>query len=117
LQGHRVLLDGEIVCLAPEGCPRFDDLLTAAETPSSAGFDLLWLDGRDLRSLALFDRKAELERIVPVDSRLLYVRHIEAAGIGLFTAVCQNDLEGSSASGSTGRIWTGATAIRAGAKF
>jgi bifunctional non-homologous end joining protein LigD len=57
-------------------------------------FDLLWLDDRDLRSLPLVDRKAELERIVPADSRLLYVRHLEADGTGLFAVVCQNDLEG-----------------------
>jgi hypothetical protein len=31
---------------------------------------------------------------VPADSRLLYVRHLEADGTGLFAAVCQNDLEG-----------------------
>ena len=28
------------------------------------------------------------------NSRLLYVRHLEADGTGLFAAVCQNDLEG-----------------------
>jgi bifunctional non-homologous end joining protein LigD len=55
---------------------------------------LLWLDGRDLRSLPLVDRKAQLEHIVPANSRLLYVRHLEADGAGLFAAVCQNDLEG-----------------------
>jgi hypothetical protein len=57
-------------------------------------FDLLWLDGRDLRPLPLVDRMAQLERIVPADSRLLYVRHLEADGTGLFAAVCRNDLEG-----------------------
>ena len=57
-------------------------------------FDLLWLDGHDLRPLPLIDRKAELERLVPADSRLLYVRHLQADGTGLFAAVCQNDLEG-----------------------
>jgi ATP-dependent DNA ligase len=30
---------------------------------------------------------------VPADSRLLYVRHLEADGAGLFAVVCQNDLE------------------------
>jgi bifunctional non-homologous end joining protein LigD len=42
----------------------------------SYAFDLLWLDGRDLRSLPPVDRKVELERLVPADSRLLYVRHL-----------------------------------------
>jgi hypothetical protein len=47
-----------------------------------------------LRLLPLVDRKAELERLVPADSRLLYVRHLEADGTGLFAAVCQKDLKG-----------------------
>jgi bifunctional non-homologous end joining protein LigD len=48
-----------------------------------------------LAETPLVDRKAELERLVPAtDSRLLYVRHLEADGTGLFAAVCQKDLEG-----------------------
>jgi hypothetical protein len=43
---------------------------------------------------ALIERKAQLERIVPADSRLLYARHLEADGRGLFDAVCPMDLEG-----------------------
>jgi len=46
------------------------------------------------RCLWSVDRKAQLEHLVPADSRLLYVRHLEADGTGLFAAVYQNDLEG-----------------------
>jgi bifunctional non-homologous end joining protein LigD len=94
LAGRAVVLDGEIVCLDPEGRPQFYDLLRRRGDAFFYAFDLLWLDGHDLRSLPLVDRKAQLERIVPPDSRLLYVRHLEADGTGLFAAVCQNDLEG-----------------------
>jgi ATP-dependent DNA ligase len=31
---------------------------------------------------------------VPTESRLLYVRHLEAKGTALFNAVCHTDLEG-----------------------
>jgi bifunctional non-homologous end joining protein LigD len=51
-------------------------------------------DGRDLRPLPLIERKAQLERLVPADSRLLYAKHLEVDGTGLFAAVCQNDLKG-----------------------
>jgi bifunctional non-homologous end joining protein LigD len=88
------LLDGEIVCLDPEGRPQFYDLLRHRGEAFFYAFDLLSLDGRDLRSLPLVERKAQLERIVTADSRLLYVRHLEADGTGLFATVCQNDLEG-----------------------
>jgi bifunctional non-homologous end joining protein LigD len=94
LAGHTALLDGEIVCLDPEGRPQFYNLLRRRGNAIFAVFDLLWLDGRDLRPLPLVDRKAELERLVPADSRLFYVQHLQADGTGLFAAVCQNDLEG-----------------------
>jgi bifunctional non-homologous end joining protein LigD len=94
LASRAAVLDGEIVCLDPEGRPQFYDLLRHRAEPFFYAFDLLWLDGRDLRSLPLVDRKAELERLVPADSRLLYVKHLEADGTGLFAAACQNDLEG-----------------------
>jgi hypothetical protein len=42
----------------------------------------------------LVERKAELEPIAPPDSRLLYVRHREADGTGLFAAACQKHVEG-----------------------
>lgn len=55
----------------------------------------LWLDGHDLRSLALVERKAILRGLVPRHtSRLLYVDHVVATGIELFRAVCGHDLEG-----------------------
>jgi ATP-dependent DNA ligase len=58
-------------------------------------FDVPFLDGHDLRDLPLLERKQILRRIVPrQDSRLLYVSHIEAHGIELFTEVCRRDLEG-----------------------
>jgi bifunctional non-homologous end joining protein LigD len=80
--------------LDPEGRPQFYDLLRRRGDAFFYAFDLLWLDGRDLRPLPLVDRKAQLERSVPADSRLLYTWYLEADGTGLFAAVCQKDLEG-----------------------
>jgi ATP-dependent DNA ligase len=54
-------------------------------------FDLLCWTDATLRPLPLVDRKAQLERLVLADSRLLSVRHLEADGTRLFAAVCQND--------------------------
>jgi bifunctional non-homologous end joining protein LigD len=64
--------------LDPEGRPQFYDLLRRRGDAIFAVFDLLSLDARNLRPLPLVDRKAELERLVPADSRLLYVRHLDA---------------------------------------
>ncbi len=94
LAGHEAVLDGEIVCLDAAGKPQFYDLLRRRGEPCFIAFDLLRLDGRDLRALPLIERKAALGRIVPSGSRLLYARHIEGDGTGLFDVVCREDLEG-----------------------
>jgi bifunctional non-homologous end joining protein LigD len=89
------VLDGEICCIGPDGRSLFDPLLYRRSDPCFYSFDILWLNGRDLRSLPLVERKRILRRIVPPQpARLLYVDHITERGIDLFRAACANDLEG-----------------------
>src|ERR1700674_3942777 len=59
------VLDGEIVCLNENGRPQFYDLLRRRGAPVLYAFDLLWLDGDDLRSRSLIERKRLLRSIVP----------------------------------------------------
>jgi bifunctional non-homologous end joining protein LigD len=61
-----VILDGEIVALDDEGRISFWDLMRGRGTLAYAAFDLLWLNGRDLRQLPLSRRKSRLERLIPV---------------------------------------------------
>ncbi len=92
---HEAILDGEIVCLDAEGRPVFDELLFRRCEPYYYAFDCLWLDGEDVRTLRLMDRKRILKRIVPQkNSRLLFVRHHLRRGVNLFRLVCESDLEG-----------------------
>ena len=93
---HDAILDGEIVCLDGEGRPQFDALFRHREQPYFAAFDILHLDGRELRDLPLIERKRILRRVVQRSDcrRLLYVSHIEARGVELFREVCWRDLEG-----------------------
>ena len=57
--------------------------------------DLLWLNGEELPSWPLLDRKAALRNVVPTKSeRLLYLDHIEGRGEDLFRLTCKKDLEG-----------------------
>jgi bifunctional non-homologous end joining protein LigD len=54
----------------------------------------VWLDGEDLRQRPLFERKAELRKLLPLEPRVVrYVEHI-ASGTELFRAVCELDMEG-----------------------
>lgn len=88
-------MDGEIVCLGADGRSRFNDLLFRRQRPIFAAFDLLSLNGEDLRSLPLMARKRQLKAIMPrVQSRVLYVDHVVGRGRALYRAACKNDLEG-----------------------
>src|SRR6185437_4847492 len=84
------LIDGEAVALNREGVSDFSALQAAlSEGRQSAlilfAFDLMFLAGRDLRSLPLERRKEELERVLqslPAASRarLRYLEHFTTAG-------------------------------------
>lgn len=95
LQVENAVLDGEITCLDAEGRSQFNDLLYRRGDPYFFAFDLLWLNGRDLRDLPLVERKQRLREIVPAaPSRVLYSDHIDARGRQLFDFACEHDLEG-----------------------
>ena len=106
--GCRAVLDEEIVSLDEAGSPRFYDLLRRRGLPAFYAFDILWLDGRDLRDEPLLERKRILNRIAGEHPRILIAQHIAGQGTGLFRAVCENDLEGIVAKwkqGSYGENW------------
>jgi bifunctional non-homologous end joining protein LigD len=98
--GHSVramsaVLDGEIVCLDRDGCSNFYSLMFRRDWPYFYAFDVLSIDGEDLRDRPLIERKRRLRTILPrIDSRLLYVDDLPQRGIALFNAACRRDLEG-----------------------
>jgi bifunctional non-homologous end joining protein LigD len=92
------ILAGEIVCLDAEGRPQFYELLRRRGRHSPAvfyAFDLLGLDGQDLRARPLIERKRLLREIVPQQSSaLLYASHIDGQGCEFYRLTCEQDLEG-----------------------
>lgn len=95
LRARHAVLDGEIACLDDAGGSQFNELLFRRGTPRFCAFDLLYLNGKDLRGLPLIERKRMLRRIVPANSAaLLFVDHVEGEGQRLFELVCERDLEG-----------------------
>jgi bifunctional non-homologous end joining protein LigD len=91
---HTAVLDGEICCLGPDGRPEFYNLLFRRGRPHLMAFDLLWLDGCDLRDRPLHERKRMLKRILPRHGSVRFVDHIQHRGTDLFRAACAHDLEG-----------------------
>ena len=73
-------LDGEIVHIYSDGKPLFHDLMRRRSPQHFYAFDLLWLNGRDLRELPLIERKRLLRTLVC--SPVLYADHIEAPRLG-----------------------------------
>jgi ATP-dependent DNA ligase len=65
LKEKHAVLDGEIACLGDQGHSQFNELLFRRGTPIFCVFDLLYLDGEDVRERPLIERKRMLRRIVP----------------------------------------------------
>jgi bifunctional non-homologous end joining protein LigD len=94
LSGRSAILDGEIVRPGPDGRPRFYELMRRRGPFCFYAFDLLWLDGRDLRGLPLSERKALLRKLLPRKPHaVVYVQHV-ASGTDLFRVICEQDMEG-----------------------
>ena len=107
---HEVVLDGELVALDEYGRSRFQ-LLQNAERETArllyCVFDLLYLDGEDLRSKTLLERKATLKKILPKSRFLLYSEHVRGEGIDAFNrAKCAHE-EGIMAKLSSGLYHSG----------
>src|SRR5215510_6270554 len=95
LRVENAVIDGEIACVDELGRSVFNDLLFRRKECVFFAFDLLFLNGEDLRTLPLIERKARLKKLLRrKQSRLLYVDHIEGRGQKLFEKVCELDIEG-----------------------
>jgi bifunctional non-homologous end joining protein LigD len=94
------VLDGEIVVLGSGGIADFRMLqadLAAKRTDRLAYFvfDLLYLDGFDLRGCAIEERKKLLRELFPSDNKLLrFSEHFEIAPGEMFGQACRLGFEG-----------------------
>lgn len=101
LRVRDAILDGEIVVLG-EGGPKFYELMLNRQPASYVAFDLLWLDGCDLRARPLSRRKRALEKLVS-GTRIGYVEH--SGDPRLMDAVVRMDLEGIVAKRRSDPYW------------
>jgi bifunctional non-homologous end joining protein LigD len=95
IEAQNAVCDGEIIYRGSDGRPEFYNLMRRRTPQHFYAFDILWLDGKDLRGLPLVKRKQVLRRIVPrPPSPLLYADHFDCRGVDLFRVFCDSDLEG-----------------------
>ena len=91
------VMDAEVVCLDEQGVSNFDTLhsRTADHLAVACAFDLLMVNGGDLRHQPLRERKLALGKLL-LRSRdgIQYVEHAEGHGDRMYEAVCKLGLEG-----------------------
>jgi bifunctional non-homologous end joining protein LigD len=120
LPAQQAWLDGEIVVATPDGRFSFQALQKALSTPGPSGilyylFDLLFLDGRELRPLPLLERKAQLAGLLAglrAPTPLRFSEHVEQDGTQFYEHACRHSVEGvvgkrrdSAYIGERGRGW------------
>jgi bifunctional non-homologous end joining protein LigD len=91
-----VVLDGEMVVFNEEGLPDFDalQLYDGHETPLTyCIFDLLWMNGYDLKDLRLTDRKKILQDLLKGNKILRYSDSFDN-GKTLYEQVIEKNMEG-----------------------
>jgi bifunctional non-homologous end joining protein LigD len=97
---HNVVLDGEIVVMEKNGTSNFQALQSFRSTGKGnlvyVVFDLLELDGEDLRELPLVQRKELLEDIIKQldDDKVLYSSHVMNDGEKLYERAKKKGWEG-----------------------
>ncbi|HXB30022.1 MAG TPA: non-homologous end-joining DNA ligase [Puia sp.] len=94
--GRDLVFDGEVVVFNEEGRPDFDALqkYNGHDTPLSyCLFDILWLDGFDLKQMALIERKQILQELLKGNKILRYSDSFDN-GHELYQWVNEKNLEG-----------------------
>jgi bifunctional non-homologous end joining protein LigD len=113
---ERALIDGEVAAVLPDGRTSFQALQNAfAGTGANLCyfvFDLLSLDGDDLRAQPLIERKQRLHALVRKPGLIRYSDHVEGSGQKFFELACKQGLEGivskrrdSAYTGGRGGAW------------
>lgn len=95
------LMDGEIVCLDEKGISQFSSLQSNLQSNQVkemvfCAFDLLFLDGKDLRDLPLLQRKKLLQILIKKShvEKVIFHPHQLVDGPSLHQSACQLGLEG-----------------------
>ena len=100
LDCESALLDGEVVVPHTAAGSQFSALqaaLSAGGPLAYYAFDLLELDGEDLTSKPLLERKANLRKLLgslPGGSIVTYSEHVRGSGQDVLDAMCKNGGEG-----------------------
>jgi bifunctional non-homologous end joining protein LigD len=106
------IIDGEVVAPAADGTTDFSVLQNELKGRSKkivmVAFDLLYLNGSDLRALPLFERKALLKKIIG-ETDIQFSESFEVDGGEMYKHTCKTGLEGVVSKVRDSRYPTGRT--------
>ena len=106
------VIDGEVVVLDKRGLSSFEALQRIGQDRqglSYFAFDLLWIDGEDLRRLPLIERKERLRALLADGPEILrFSEHFEDDGAKVFAKACELGAEGIISKLRDGRYQPGA---------
>jgi bifunctional non-homologous end joining protein LigD len=91
------VIDGELVAIGKDGVSHFQLLQNALRHEAKLlyrVFDLMFVDGEDLREQPLLVRKERLKAILPRDKLIAFSRHRKASGTKFFAEAERKGLEG-----------------------
>jgi bifunctional non-homologous end joining protein LigD len=123
-QKGEAIFDGEVVAVDEEGIPHFQLLQQFQKTAHGEliyyVFDILWLNGQDLRELPLIKRKKILAKTLHENANVQISEYVETEGKAFFKVVAKRGLEGIMAkdatspylSGKRSRSWLKFKAVR-----
>ncbi|RVA56846.1 DNA ligase, partial [Mesorhizobium sp. M7A.F.Ca.CA.004.09.1.2] len=99
LKAKSFILDGEVIAPEPDGRSNFHAMHSRmawnAELLAFVAFDILYLDGEDLRPRPAIERKAILwDLIKPAEGIIQYSQHVEGGGAEFYDAAERMGLEG-----------------------
>ena len=114
LADHAVILDGEVIVQTAEGLSDFHALEKELKRKGGSNrlvyfvFDILYLDGFDLRAVPLIDRKRVLEKLLAgLSGPVRLSEHIEGDGPTIWKRACELELEGIISKQAEGRYLSG----------
>jgi bifunctional non-homologous end joining protein LigD len=105
------VIDGELVALDKDGVSHFQLLQNALRHKAKlqyCAFDLMFLNGEDLRGLPLTERKKQLKSILPKNKLVTFSRHRAASGTKFFGEAERKGLEGIMAKRADSKYLSGA---------
>lgn len=94
------IFDGELVALDENGKSHFQKLQGSLKSKNDKGliyyiFDLLYLNGKDLRELPFLERKEMLRGVLKkAPKNIVLSEHVETSAADFFAVSCEHELEG-----------------------